>query len=385
MHTFKWYIFCVFIILVFFAAIYGIAINSQKNIEDKNITTTQQILTSNNQTNPKTDQIIYEKKEVLAKEKHTQQNTNYPKYQTNIPYQKIQEQELAEQNLSEFFKLLDANQSTQIKDENNTIDKNISKQISIIDSQKKYEDEDLEKKSQKAIYDTTAKTLDRRGKKPLLAIIIDDVSTFTQVELIKKIKLKITPSIFPVSTNTPNTAQIANKFSFYMIHLPMSAINYKNEEPNTMHITDSKDLMLKRIKKIKKDFPKLKFLNNHTGSEFTSNTQALDKLMSILKSQDIVLLDSKTIAKSKVKDISKKYNMPYLSRDVFLDNIHSEIEIKTQLKDAINIAKKRGYAIAIGHPHDITLKTINKNIDMLKDVEVVYVDRLYKEIYGYIR
>lgn len=43
-----------------------------------------------------------------------------------------------------------------------------------------------------------------------------------------------------------------------MIHLPMSAINYKNEEPNTMHITDSKDLMLKRIK-IKKDFPKLKF------------------------------------------------------------------------------------------------------------------------------
>ncbi|ASM40196.1 divergent polysaccharide deacetylase family protein [Campylobacter sp. RM12327] len=385
MHAFKWYIFCIFIILVFFATIYGIAINSQKNIEDKNLTTTQQILTSNNQTNSKTDQIIYEKKEVLVKQKHTQQNTNYSKYQTNIPSQKIQEQELAEQNLSEFFKLLDANQSTQIKDENNTIDKNISKQISIIDSPKKYEDEDLEKKSQKAIYDTTAKTLDRRGKKPLLAIIIDDVSTFTQAELIKKIKLKITPSIFPVSTNTPNTAQIANKFSFYMIHLPMSAINYKNEEPNTMHITDSKDLMLKRIKKIKKDFPKLKFINNHTGSEFTSNIQALDKLMSILKSQDIVLLDSKTIAKSKVKDLAKKYNMPYLSRDVFLDNIHSEIEIKTQLKDAINIAKKRGYAIAIGHPHDITLKTINKNINMLKDVEIVYVDRLYKEIYGYIR
>ncbi|WP_156108498.1 divergent polysaccharide deacetylase family protein [Campylobacter sputorum] len=385
MHAFKWYIFCIFIILVFFATIYGIAINSQKNIEDKNLTTTQQILTSNNQTNSKTDQIIYEKKEVLVKQKHTQQNTNYSKYQTNIPSQKIQEQELAEQNLSEFFKLLDANQSTQIKDENNTIDKNTSKQISIIDSPKKYEDEDLEKKSQKAIYDTTAKTLDRRGKKPLLAIIIDDVSTFTQAELIKKIKLKITPSIFPVSTNTPNTAQIANKFSFYMIHLPMSAINYKNEEPNTMHITDSKDLMLKRIKKIKKDFPKLKFINNHTGSEFTSNIQALDKLMRILKSQDIVLLDSKTIAKSKVKDLAKKYNMPYLSRDVFLDNIHSEIEIKTQLKDAINIAKKRGYAIAIGHPHDITLKTINKNIDMLKDVEIVYVDRLYKEIYGYIR
>lgn len=389
-HAFKWFIFCIFIILVFFATIYGVAINGQKKIiNDKNTATKiEAFLPPQNKISTYTKEDNISKKEEInaTKQEQTLLDINYSKYQNGIQTSHIQQQELAEQNLSEFFKFLDTNDTLENKNKYPKVEENITKESNntaqIQKQIKKIEDNDLEKKSQKATYDKTAKVINRNGKKPLLAIIIDDVSTASQAELIKKIGLNITPSIFPTSKRTPNTAQIANKFSFYMVHMPMSALNYKNEEPNTLHITDSSDTILKRVINIKNDFPRLKIINNHTGSEFTSNYQSLDKLMNILKSQNLILLDSKTISNSKVQILSQKYNMPYLFRDVFLDNSVTEYEIKSQLRDAIAIAKKRGYAIAIGHPHDVTLKTLQKNKDMLKDVEVIYVDKLYREVYG---
>lgn len=362
--------------LIFLAIIYAISTNLQTQTFDENLSlNSKNFIESKNQVDiNKTDQNNSTKNKIEPKQKEIKNDINHSNYNKNIPSMQIQKQELAEQNLSEFFKILD---------ENENFYKNISKENNITTKIDNKKNENLIQKPQKLVVEKTIKKINKQSKYPLLAIIIDDVSTFSQADLIKKINLKLTPSIFPVSTNTPHTDKIASKFKFYMIHLPMSAINYKNEEPNTMHINDSEDLMLKRIKKIKKDFSNIKFINNHTGSEFTSNIQALDKLMSILKSQNIILLDSKTTSKSKVEYLSKKYNMPYLYRDVFLDNIRIESEIKKQLQNAINIAKKRGYAIAIGHPYDVTLKTISKNINMLNDVEVVYVDRLYKEIYGY--
>lgn len=220
-HTFKWFIFCIFIILVFFAAIYGVAINGQKKfINDKNTTAKVEIflpLQNQIQTSKKEDNIPKKEDINTTKQEQTLLDINYSQYQTNMQTSHIQQQELAEQNLSEFFKFLDANDTLQNKNEYQKIEENISKEENItIPIQapkkiKKIEYDDLEKKSQKATYDKTAKVINRKGKKPLLSIIIDDVSTASQAELIKKINLKITPSIFPKSKRTPNTPEIDRK------------------------------------------------------------------------------------------------------------------------------------------------------------------------------
>lgn len=223
--------------------------------------------------------------------------------------------------------------------------------------------------------------LKKAPKKPLLAIIIDDVGHFHQAKAIKQTGLKLTPSIFPVSKNNPHSAQIAKDFEVFMIHLPLSATHYKNEEPKTLHPNDSFDKIFARLKQIKADFPRLKFINNHTGSEFTSNFSASQNLIKAIKMQNLIFLDSKTTPKSAILAACKKHKFPYISRDIFLDNVLSQSAILSQLKQAINIAKRRGYAIAIGHPHDITLKTLSQST-MLQDVEIVYIDRIYKEIYG---
>ncbi len=215
-------------------------------------------------------------------------------------------------------------------------------------------------------------------KKPKLVIIIDDVAFRYEVNLIKSIPLKITPSFFPPTKNHPFTAIYAKSFKDYMVHVPMQAINYPHPEPKTLLVTDNYAIIKKRIDTIKKDFPKAHFINNHTGSKFTANLQAMNYLFIALKKDHLGFVDSMTTPYSKSKIVDKIYHIPLFQRDIFLDNIQNPTYIRNQLKKAIAIAKKRGYAIAIGHPHKITLETLKNSKKLLSQVDVIYIDELEK-------
>ena len=207
-----------------------------------------------------------------------------------------------------------------------------------------------------------------------LVLIIDDVATFEHASMIKSLGLKITPSIFPATKTHPDTPNIARSFEFYMIHLPMQAKHFDSPEIGTLTINESFESMLEKIKKIRKDFPRAKYTNNHTGSRFTSDYDAMDKAYRALIEQGFIFVDSKTIAQTAVARAAKKYNQPYISRDIFLDDDPSASAVRRELVAAVNLAKKRGYAIAIGHPKKNTIAVIkaSKN-NILKDVEVVYL------------
>ncbi len=219
------------------------------------------------------------------------------------------------------------------------------------------------------------KSVEYAGK-PKLAIIIDDVSFLNQVRLIEKIPFKVTPSFFPPTKFHPNTVELSNRFRFAMIHLPLEAVGFIHPEPKTLLVGDSKNTILNRIKQIKKEFPKIHYYNNHTGSKFTSNLKAMQILLSIMKREKIHFLDSRTTAETKAGIVSSKLHVKLLSRDVFLDNIAKPKDIINQLKKAVIIAKRQGYAIAIGHPHPNTLKTLIGAKPYLKGVKLVYVDEL---------
>ena len=207
-----------------------------------------------------------------------------------------------------------------------------------------------------------------------LVLIIDDVATFEHASMVKSIGLNITPSIFPATKTHPDTPNIARTFEFYMIHLPMQAKHFDSPEIGTLTINESFDSMHEKIKKIRKDFPRAKYTNNHTGSRFTSDYDAMDKAYRALIEQGFIFVDSKTIAQTAVARAAKKYNQPYISRDIFLDDDPSASAVRRELVAAVNLAKKRGYAIAIGHPKKNTIAVIkaSKN-NILKDVEVVYL------------
>lgn len=216
-----------------------------------------------------------------------------------------------------------------------------------------------------------------KKNKPKLAIIIDDVSTSAEKEKILNIGYPITMAFLPPTSSHKDSAKIAQNLSFYMIHFPMQASSaFKSPEVDTLKITDSYEKIENRVKQLRAWYPNAIYTNNHTGSVFTENEEAMDKLFKALKKYNFIFVDSRTSSKSVAKQFANKYNMPYIVRNTFIDNDRNFSAIQNQLKKAVEIAKKQGYAIAIGHPHDITLKVLKESKHLLKDVEPIFVNKL---------
>ncbi len=238
---------------------------------------------------------------------------------------------------------------------------------------------DTKKTDKKSATETNeVKAAVKAGYKPRLVIIIDDVAYKHQADAIKAVNLKLTPSFFPATSAHPETPVLARRFGFYMIHLPMQALGgFKGAEIGTLTVNDDYEKIAKKLQSIKRDFPNLKYINNHTGSRFTSDTAAMDRMMRAVRDENLIFVDSKTTSPTKVYGAAKKYSMPYIARDVFLDHDGSKAAVRKQLKYAVELAKKRSYAIAIGHPHKNTLEVLQESTKLLQEVEVVYLKDLF--------
>ena len=214
--------------------------------------------------------------------------------------------------------------------------------------------------------------------KPKLVIIIDDVHTKAQINAIKALPVKVTPSIFPPYKQAPNSNRLAQGLEHYMIHLPMESGNKQfNTQYKTLKVSFSNKKIENRIRELRLLFPKAQFINNHTGSVFTSDYASMHLAYKIMRENGFVFLDSKTKSTSKVKEIAHSYGDVYVARDIFIDNEHSVPYIHKQLQKAVKIAKRKGYAIAIGHPHPVTMQALSSAKDILKEVELLYIDELY--------
>jgi divergent polysaccharide deacetylase family len=317
-------------------------------------------------------------KNLLASYKNTEPSVieNEQKIEPFYSSKVEQKTELKPQN---FEAKVDQNKSTEIekkekfKSENTKVES--AKKAENLTTKKiektKYKEKNIKKDSFEAVPFTPNASIKGRAK---LVIIIDDVATFEHASMIKSLGLKITPSIFPATKTHPDTPNIARTFEFYMIHLPMQAKHFDSPEIGTLTINESFESMLEKIKKIRKDFPRAKYTNNHTGSRFTSDFDAMDKAYRALIEQGFIFVDSKTIAQTAVARAAKKHNQPYISRDIFLDDDPSASAVRRELVAAVNLAKKRGYAIAIGHPKKNTITVIKESKNnLLKDVDVVYL------------
>ncbi len=292
-------------------------------------------------------------------------NENHSDIFKEIPYkdEKSEFKHLQENNLSILEQTIkDLNLSTSVEQNLSKMDENLS----LVAEQNLSKEENL-------IKDTNLS----KTKQARLAIIIDDMANISQVKALQALNLKVNPSFFPSDKNHIDTPKLALKFDFYMVHLPLAAINYAKPELDTLNPNDTQERIFKKIKQIKKDFKDLKFINNHTGSLFTSNEEAMKKLYKAFEKEGLIFVDSKTIASSKAPKVAKALGQIYIQRDVFLDNQDDVAYIKKQLMDAVKLAKKKGFAIAIGHPRKNTFKALEQSKDLLDSVELVYLSEIY--------
>jgi polysaccharide deacetylase 2 family uncharacterized protein YibQ len=128
--------------------------------------------------------------------------------------------------------------------------------------------------------------------------------------------------------------------------------------------------------RIRRYFPKALYVNNHTGSKFTADEKAVRRLVDVLDQYGFGLIDSRTTKDTAIPRVMRSLGRPYLHRDVFLDNKADIAYIQGQIKKAVARAKRRGYAIAIGHPRPKTFEALRRSRGLFKEVRLIYVDDL---------
>ncbi|CAM3304614.1 divergent polysaccharide deacetylase family protein [Helicobacter labetoulli] len=217
--------------------------------------------------------------------------------------------------------------------------------------------------------------------KPKVLLIMDDLSKLSQIKSLESLPLNITPSIFPKTRSngiTPKLAQrvIKNGKSF-MIHLPLEAQNFTQKELEPLKVGIDKQSLKEQIWQIKQDFPHLVYLNNHTGSRFTKSKADMKNLLEVFDELDLKFIDSVTIPNPASEILAREQKRLIMQRDIFLDNQTNIAYTKKQLALLIKKAKKKGYAIAICHPHPSTFKALaqmqkelNANLELVSPSEL---------------
>lgn len=206
--------------------------------------------------------------------------------------------------------------------------------------------------------------------KALVAVIIDDVGLSVPfTNQLSQISKPVTVAFLPYGASDKEQVMKLKNLGFeVMLHIPMMPYTRASLAPNTLKPEMSYDDLKAKLNVMIERFEGTGMVgaNNHMGSKFTENATAMTPIIETLKQKNWFFLDSKTSSKSVAKSVCQKYDLPYIARDVFLDNERDYGKIMQQFAITERIAKKRGYAVAIGHPYPQTLQALKdweKNLE----------------------
>lgn len=165
-----------------------------------------------------------------------------------------------------------------------------------------------------------------------------------------------------------------------LIHLPMAPLSKQPLEKDTLRPEMSSDEIERIIREAVDKVPYAVGLNNHMGSAMTSSLFGMQKVMQALERYDLYFLDSMTIGNSQAMRAASGTGVKVIKRKVFLDDTQNEADIRRQFNRAIDLARRNGSAIAIGHPHPSTVRVLQQMVyNLPADITLVRPGSLLNE------
>jgi len=210
---------------------------------------------------------------------------------------------------------------------------------------------------------------------PQVAIIIDDCGQWLDTEQqIIALPIPITLSVLPDVRYTERIAQeAADAGKGVMLHIPMEPLSHAYPGPGEIKDAMTDDQVTKQTEEDVAQVPLAKGANNHEGSEASADDRVMKDVIAVLKAHDLFFVDSRTSAKSVGQAVAQDDGVPNAKRDVFLDNQADVAYTESMLEHAVEVAKRNGSAIAIGHPKPTTLAAIREYYPKMQAEGVTFV------------
>ena len=197
--------------------------------------------------------------------------------------------------------------------------------------------------------------------RPLIAILIDDVGVNRRnAPRVAELPAPVTLAYMTYADNLPKlTAAARARGHELMLHVPMEPMDQGVDAGPNALLTGLDEAELRR----RLDWGLGRFegyvgINNHMGSRFTAWEPGMELVMAELRRRGLLFVDSRTIAGSVAGRAAERHAVPHADRDVFLDNEQESGAVHEQLAKLEEVARTRGAALGIGHPHDGTIAAL---------------------------
>ena len=210
-----------------------------------------------------------------------------------------------------------------------------------------------------------------------VAVIIDDMgSSVQEARSLMAINVPVTFSVIPGLAKSKGVAEAAHAGGVeVMVHMPMEPKGYPKQrmEKNGLLLSESDEEIAAKVKGYLQAVPYAVGANNHMGSRFTENEEKMQAVLTVLKGRGMFFIDSKTTPASVGYVLARKMGLKAGTRQVFLDNVQDVAAIKAQLQQVADMARKRGSAIAICHPHHTTIQALSAMLPAMKRDGITFV------------
>ncbi|HDS1734193.1 divergent polysaccharide deacetylase family protein [Pseudomonas sp. BP8] len=215
--------------------------------------------------------------------------------------------------------------------------------------------------------------------KAYMSIIIDDLGQSSERDS-RTLALPgpVTMAIMPDTPHASDFARQAHKAGKTVIlHMPMDPAT----GPYAWHPDIPLAELASRLDAALLKVPYAAGINNHMGSRMTAQRPAMTWLMGELQRRHLFFVDSRTSAATVAAAEAQAQALAHVSRDVFLDDVRTPEAITAQLQLGVEMARRQGSAVLIGHPYPQTLQVLEQQLPRLRSqgIELIGLPQMIGE------
>lgn len=200
------------------------------------------------------------------------------------------------------------------------------------------------------------------NSRPLVAIVIDDVGLDRpRSRRAWELPGPMTMSFLPYARDLGEQARAARARGHeLMLHLPMQPTGSNDPGPGALLVSLGDAELRQRTNAALDSFSGFAGVNNHMGSRFTAYRPGMETVLKQMKPRGLMFLDSRTTPQSVGDQTAHELGVPSIVRHVFLDDEESVEAVRRKLAEAEAVARRQGFVVAIGHPHEATLQALQE-------------------------
>jgi hypothetical protein len=198
-----------------------------------------------------------------------------------------------------------------------------------------------------------------------LALVIDDLGrSLADVDRLGALGVPLTGAVLPFEPHSEAVAMALERRGLEVLcHLPMEpATAGVDPGPGALTRAMSAEQVRAATRRALAAVPVAVGANNHMGSAFSADAGSMRPVLEEIARRDLLYLDSRTGPASVAFRLALALGIPSAERDVFLDGPGDGGSIERRWRELLAGARTDGAAIAIGHPHETTLRFLERAV-----------------------